>query len=87
MNSEVSYLFDTDLTETHFETEKEREERIYEMWFNMKHKNAIQGPDSQTTPEQLKLQEEIVDRIRNLRWKIDQELIKFSHHPLFQFNY
>ena len=71
----------------HFETPRERENRIKQMWLDLKRKNAIMGPDARTTEEQLAIQDEIVDRCRELRWKIDQELIKENIEPLFKFNY
>lgn len=71
----------------HFETPRDRENRIRETWLDLKRKNALMGPDARTTEEQLALQEEIVERCRALRWKMDQELIKENVEPIFKFNY
>lgn len=68
---EAETFFDDDIAQMHFETPRERENRIRETWLDLKRKNALMGPDARTTEEQLEIQEEIVERCRSLRWKMD----------------
>jgi len=70
-NYNSEYLFDQDITNSFFESEKEREYRIRETWLKMRRNNIEDSVDARTTEEQNLLQEEIVDRIRKLRWKMD----------------
>lgn len=81
------YIYDNDLLEKSYkfwEEPHEREKRLKEIWIDLKRKNALEGPDARTTMEQLELQEHIVDKIRDLRWKIDQEMVKNNLEPLFK---
>jgi hypothetical protein len=80
-------IFENDIAERSqmfTEDPLEREMRLKEIWIDLKRKNAIGGPDARTTNEQLELQELIVDKIRDVRWKIDQEMVKNSLDPLFK---
>jgi len=84
---EEPLLFENDLLEkSHVfqEDEFEREKRLRELWLDLKRKNIIGGPDARTTNEQMELQELIVDKIRDVRWKIDQDLVKQNLDPLFK---
>jgi hypothetical protein len=84
---ENDLIFEKDLDERSqmfLEDDYEREKRLKELWLDLKRKNVIGGPDARTTNEQLDLQEKIVDKIRDVRWKIDQELVKKSIDPLFK---
>ena len=83
-------IFESDITSKTFEDYEDnytREKRLREIWIDLKSKNAIGGPDARTTNEQLDLQKEIIDRVREVRWKIDQELLKNHMEPLFKQNY
>lgn len=84
-NSE--YLFDQDITNAFFESDKEREYRIRETWLKIRKSNIEQSSDARTTEEQNLLQEDIVEWIRKLRWKIDQEFVGFGFEPVFKYNY
>jgi hypothetical protein len=84
---ENELIFEKDLDEKSqmfLEDDFERELRLKELWLDLKRKNVIGGPDARTTNEQLDLQEKIVDKIRDVRWKIDQELVKKNIDPLFK---
>lgn len=84
---ETELIFEKDLEERSqmfFEDNFEREKRLRELWIDLKRKNVFGGPDARTTNEQLSLQELIVDKIRDLRWKIDQEMVKQNLDPLFK---
>lgn len=84
---ETELIFEKDLEERaeyFIEDEFEREKRLREIWIDLKRKNVIGGPDARTTDEQLELQELIVDKIRDVRWKIDQEMVKKGLDPLFK---
>ena len=84
------HIFENDILEKTYkfwEAPHERERRLKEIWIDLKRKNAIGGPDARTTNEQLALQEVIVDKIRDIRWKIDQEMVKHNLDPLFKYAY
>jgi hypothetical protein len=87
-DTKEALLFESDLLErSHLfqEDDYEREVRLMELWIDLKKKNVLnEGPDARTTNEQLELQELIVDKIRDVRWKIDQEMVKQSLEPLFR---
>ncbi|CAI2359690.1 unnamed protein product [Moneuplotes crassus] len=85
--TETELIFEKDLEERaglFIEDDFEREKRLREMWIDLKRKNVIGGPDARTTDEQFELQELIVDKIRDLRWKIDQEMVKQDLDPIFK---
>jgi len=81
------YLWDHDLLESKFENPDERAHRIHKEWIQLKRANVLENPDKRTTEEQVDLQNEIVDKIRDLRWRVDQELVRRKLDPIFKFNY
>ena len=86
-SNETELIFEKDLEERaqlFLEDDFEREKRLRETWIDLKKKNIIGGPDARTPNEQIALQELIVDKIRDLRWKIDQEMVKQHLDPLFR---
>ncbi len=53
----------------------------------MKRKNAYGGIEGRTVEEQTSLTKQIVTLIRQVRWRIDQELTKKNVEPIFKENY
>ena len=48
----------------------------------MKRKNAFGGVDAATMDEQVELNTQVVDLIRRVRWRVDQELIEHFRQRL-----
>ena len=79
-------IFDNDLLEQEYkfwETKLEKEQRLKKLWIDMKRKNALGGIDAVGVDEHSKMNEQIVELIRKIRWKTDQELVRRNHRPLF----
>jgi hypothetical protein len=78
-------MFDNDLLyEQYFYTEDsiDKESRLRELWINSKRNNL-----EAQTEELTKLDDAIAELVRNIRRKIDQNLIKMRKHPVFGANY
>lgn len=54
------------------------------MWIDLKRKNALGGIDAVSTQEQLDLNKQIVDLVRRVRWRTDQELTRRNIEPIFK---
>jgi hypothetical protein len=86
------YMFDNDLlyeTYYYWEDTEEKEARLRELWINTykdRLEKNIKRPESVTKDLQ-KLNDEIAVLLRNLRRKIDQNLILNRKHPIFGSNY
>ena len=57
------------------------------IWIELKRKNALGGIDAVTQEEHLEINNEIVDLIRRIRWRTDQELTRRNIEPIFKDNY
>jgi len=82
-----NYLFDQDLNELRYkfwENDEERYERLKKVWMQLKKTHALGGVDARTPVEQIVFQSQLVENIRNLRWRIDQELVKKGEYPIFK---
>lgn len=86
------YMFDNDLlyeTYYYWEDAEEKEARLRELWINTykdRLEKNIKRPESVSKDLQ-KLNDEIAVLLRNLRRKIDQNLILNRKHPIFGSNY
>lgn len=65
----------------------DREIRLRSIWIDLKRKNAIGGIDAQTFDEMSELNTDVVDLVRRVRWRVDQELTRHNVTPLFPNNY
>ena len=57
------------------------------MWIDLKRKNAIGGGEARSSKKQDSLNQEIVELVRRIRYKLDQELSRRNIEPLFKENY
>ena len=83
-------VFDNDLLEQQYkfwETNLEKEQRLKKVWIDMNRRQALGGVDGITTDEHSEMQDEIVEMLRKIRWKVDQEMVRRNHRPLFHQNY
>ena len=83
-------MFANDLMELEYkfwESAEDKKERIKKMWIGLKKKNALGGDDMRSSAEQNKINREITDRLRKLRWRVDQELTVRNIDPVFKENY
>jgi len=67
-------MFANDLMELEYkfwESAEDKRERIQKMWIGLKKNNALGGEDMRSTAEQVKLNQDITDRLRKLRWRVD----------------
>lgn len=67
-------MFANDLMELDYkfwESAEDKRERIKKMWIGLKKKNALGGQDMRSTAEQVELNQDITDRLRKLRWRVD----------------
>ena len=78
-------MFDNDLLyETYYYNEDpiDKETRLRELWIKSKKNNLEINTD-----EIIKLNESIASLVREIRRKIDQNLLKIKKHPIFRSNY
>lgn len=83
-------IFDNDLLEQQYkfwESMEDRENRLRRIWIDLKRKNALGGIDAVTQEEHLEINKEIVETIRRIRWRTDQELTRRNIDPIFKDNY
>lgn len=83
-------VFDNDLLEQQYkfwETHLEKEQRLKKVWIDMNRRQALGGVDGITNDEHSEMTDEIVEMLRKIRWKVDQELVRRNHRPLFHQNY
>lgn len=66
-----------------WENDRDRESRLKKTWLDLQRRQALGGVDAMQTEEQLELTEQIVELIRKVRWKVDQELVRHNKKPLF----
>lgn len=81
--------FDNEFLEEKYqylETLEEKEERLRKIWINSK-KNLIDSKTFEKNKNFLKINKEIIELIKSLRIKIDQNLLKNKKHPVFGTNY
>lgn len=74
-------IFDNDLLESQYkfwESDEDREVRLKRTWLEMHRRQALGGVDAMQTEEQLELTEQIVELMRKVRWKVDQELVRHN---------
>ena len=81
------YLLEDDYKFVDFEDEGERLVRLKREWLKLRRHNALESPQMRTTDEQFKLQQSIVEKIRDLRFRVDKELLKRKHDPVFKHAY
>ena len=82
--------FDNDLLEQEYkfwETDLEKEQRLKKVWIDMNRRRALGGLDDVDIGEQDEMNKQIIELTRKIRWKVDQELIRRNHRPLFHQNY
>jgi hypothetical protein len=60
---------------------------VKKIWLDLKRKNALGGLDAVPTHEYDKTVRDVVKRIRDLRFKVDQKLVQHNVDPLFPENY
>lgn len=80
-------IFDNDLLEQQYkfwESQEDREARLKLLWIDLKRKNALGGIDGVTSQEQQELNQEIVELVRRVRWRTDQELTRRNIEPVFK---
>lgn len=83
-------IFDNDLLEQQYkfwESVEDREIRLKQLWIDLKRKNALGGIDAVSNEEQTKLNTDITDLVRRIRWRTDQELTRRNIEPVFKDNY
>ena len=83
-------VFDNDMLEQQYkfwETDLEREQRLKKVWIDMNRAQALGGVDAMTDEEHNELRGQIIELVRKIRWKVDQELVRRNHRPLFANNY
>jgi len=61
--------------------------RLKSLWIDLKRKNALGGIDATTAEDQLKVNQDITELVRKIRWRVDQELTRRNIDPLFKDNY
>ena len=49
----------------------------------MQRQNALGGVDAISGEEHSEMTQTITDLVRRVRWKVDQELVRRNHRPLF----
>ena len=54
------------------------------IWIDLHRKNALGGIDAPTSEEHLELGQQITERLRKVRWKVDQEVTRRNKQPLFK---
>lgn len=54
------------------------------LWIELKRKNAFGGIDSVSNEEQNEINEKIVELMRKVRWRTDQELTRRNIEPVFK---
>lgn len=86
-----SNMFYNDLLEMEYkfwETEEDKELRIKKLWIDLKRKNALaHDSPAKRSDDYMDLNTQIVELIRRLRWRVDQEMTRRSIEPLFKENY
>lgn len=70
-----------------WETEEDKQHRIKKLWIDLKRKNALGGSDARSTSEQVAINKQIVELVRKIRWRVDQELTRRNIEPIFKENY
>jgi len=80
-------IFDNDLLEQQYkfwESAEDREARLKLLWIDLKRKNALGGIDAVSREEQTELNTQIVELLRRVRWRTDQELTRRNIEPIFK---
>lgn len=54
------------------------------LWIDLKRKNALGGIDAVSNEEQNEMNSKIVELIRRVRWRMDQELTRRNVEPVFK---
>jgi len=70
-----------------WETTEDRELRLKSLWIDLKRKNALGGIDATTSEDHIKVNQDITELVRKIRWRVDQELTRRNIDPLFKDNY
>ena len=70
-----------------WETEEDKQHRIKKLWIALKRKNALGGSDARSSCEQVAINKQIVDLVRKIRWRVDQELTRRNIEHIFKENY
>lgn len=53
----------------------------------MHRRNALGGVDAITVEEHTEMTTDIIELVRKIRWKVDQEMVRRNHRPIFHQNY
>lgn len=72
-------IFDNDLIEQKYkfwETRIERMQRLKKVWIDINRRQALGGVDDVTDEERKEMNDAIIEKMRNLRWKVDQQLVR-----------
>ena len=83
-------MFDNDLLEQQYkfwETDIEKEQRLKKVWIDMNRNRTLGGVDEMTEAQRSEMNDQIIDLMRKLRWKVDQQLVRRNKRPLFHQNY
>jgi len=70
-----------------WETQEDKQQRIKKLWIDLKRKNALGGAEARTSREQNDINKTIVELVRKIRFRVDQELTRRNIDPLFKENY
>ena len=83
-------MFDNDLLEQQYkfwETAIEKEQRLKKVWIDMNRSQALGGVDDVTDEQRSEMNDQIIELMRKLRWKVDQQLVRRNKRPIFHQNY
>lgn len=76
-----------DLEYKFWESSEDKEARIKKIWIGLKRKNALGTASAATAGDNQRLNYEIAELLRRVRWRVDQELTRRSIEPIFKENY
>ena len=79
-------MFDNDLLEQQYkfwETAIEKEQRLKKVWIDMNRSQALGGVDDVSEEQRGEMNEQIIELMRKLRWKVDQQLVRRNKRPIF----
>ena len=79
-------MFDNDLLEQQYkfwETAIEKEQRLKKVWIDMNRSQALGGVDDVSDEQRGEMNEQIIELMRKLRWKVDQQLVRRNKRPIF----
>jgi len=68
----------------YFESASERERRLQRLWKRVYHFNKTESVDARSLQEQIRAQKRAVEKLREVRWNIDQDLKKHEDAVTFE---